>query len=62
MARIRRCLSCMEVYEDHLNSCPFCGYKEPKIWDDQLILQPGTILQGRYIVGTKREEGETDIT
>ena len=62
MEKIRRCLNCMEPYEDHRDSCPFCGYRETKEWDNQLILEPGTILQGRYIVGTAREEGETDIT
>ena len=62
MERIRRCLNCMESYEDHLDSCPFCHYKEPREWDSKLILKPGFILQERYITGTLRAEGETDLT
>ena len=62
MERIRRCLNCMESYEDHLESCPFCHYKNTTEWDSRLILKPGTILQHRYIAGTLRGEGETDLT
>ena len=52
----------MESYEDHLDSCPFCHYKNTEERGGRLILKPGTILQGRYIVGTPRGEGETDLT
>ena len=52
----------MESYEDHLESCPFCHYKNTAEWDSRLILKPGTILQHRYIAGTLRGEGETDLT
>ncbi len=62
MERIRRCLNCMELYEDHLESCPFCRYREEADWSDPMVLKPGSILQGRYIVGTMRSVGDTDLT
>ena len=52
----------MEEFQDRLDRCPSCGYQETGDWKEEGILRPGRILQGRYILGTVRREGDTDIT
>ncbi len=41
----------MDHYDDELNVCPHCGYKEDTMPDGALYLAPGTILNDRYIIG-----------
>ncbi|MCI8865540.1 MAG: hypothetical protein HFG60_09700 [Lachnospiraceae bacterium] len=54
-----RCLNCMGEHEELLPSCPYCGWKG--MWRKGDWLEPGTILQGRYILGTLRSRNEADI-
>lgn len=58
---MRRCLNCMSEYPDHDKSCPYCGFIHGVTEDGGINLQPGSILQGRYIVGTMIKARETDI-
>lgn len=59
---MRRCLNCMNEYEDrHRDTCPHCGYVEGVTLHGDVCLRPGTILQGRYIVGTARKVRDNDI-
>lgn len=58
---MRRCLNCMEEYSDQYESCPHCGFLYGADWNDGINLPPGTILQGRYIVGTVIKVRETDV-
>ena len=54
---MKRCLNCMEVYEDKFTICPYCGYMEgtpPKVASH---LIPGTIIDDRYIIGTVIDHG-----
>ena len=56
---MKRCFHCMGEYEEELQCCPVCeftGEQEKGTW-----LEPGSILQGRYIVGTCRYQKEFDI-
>lgn len=56
---MKRCFHCMEEYEDDLDCCPSClftGEQEKGSW-----LETGTILQGRYIVGTCRYQKKCDF-
>ena len=56
---MKRCLNCMEEYEEQHTVCPFCGWDgggEPGEW-----LEPGSILQGRYIIGTVRSKKPADL-
>jgi len=50
---MKRCLSCMEIYEKQLNICPHCGYCEGN--EDVLFyMQPGTVINSEnnsYIIG-----------
>ena len=45
------CMGCMEQYEDEFNVCPHCGYIEGTLPEQALHMEPGSILQERYIVG-----------
>lgn len=48
---MRRCLGCMESYDDKLDICPHCGYVEGTMPEEAIHIIPGTILHERYIVG-----------
>lgn len=59
---MRRCLNCMYEYsEGYENTCPNCGYAEGVTQDGSIYLYPGSILHGRYIVGTIRKIRDTDL-
>lgn len=49
---MKRCLNCMEEYEERYDVCPHCGYVEGTPPKEIYYLVPGTILNRRYIVGT----------
>jgi serine/threonine protein kinase len=49
----------MEEYEEEADCCPLCNYINDT--DKGMWLEPGIILQGRYIVGTCRNERESDL-
>lgn len=57
---MKRCLNCMEEYEDHLRICPWCGGGGGGK-DLPFALKAGSILQGRYIVGTCCGARDCDI-
>lgn len=52
----------MEQYEDSLTICPFCDYHENKAAQNHLHLAPGTIIQGRYILGLTLGSGGFGVT
>lgn len=56
---MKRCLNCMEEYEEQKAACPVCGWNESK--EEGEWLEPGTILSGRYILGTDRGGTLSDI-
>ena len=45
------CLGCMEKVNDKYDVCPYCGYVEGTPAKEAYHMEPGSILQGRYIVG-----------
>lgn len=49
-AELKRCYRCFELYESKYNVCPHCGHNETVPLEPQ-YLRPGTILQGRYLLG-----------
>ncbi len=57
-----RCLSCMNTYEDKTDICPHCGYVQNTKPREAYHLIPGTILQGRYIVGKVLGYGGFGVT
>ncbi len=56
---MKRCLNCMEEYDEHHQSCPLCGWNGE--WNAGECLEPGSILQGRYIVGTVHRWDSADV-
>ncbi len=54
---MNRCLNCFKEYNDELDVCPYCGAlrdMEPK---EPIDLMPGTLLNGRYIIGRQINAG-----
>ena len=47
----KRCMGCMELYEDEFSICPHCGYVEVFYSEEPIHMLPGTILYDRYIIG-----------
>lgn len=47
----RICMGCMEHYSEKYDVCPYCGYAEGTPPKEAYHLEPGTVLQGKYIVG-----------
>ncbi len=59
---MRRCLNCMSEYPDQYEDCcPRCGYVHGTTQSGSTDLAPGSILQGRYIVGTVIRSRDTDV-
>lgn len=57
-----RCLNCMEEYDESRDRCPGCDYCQGESKPGPFILEEGSILQGRYIVGTYKLIRTCDIT
>ncbi len=52
----------MEEYPDsETDTCPYCGYRDGSTQDISTALLTGTILQGRYIVGTVIKVRSVDV-
>ena len=58
----RICLGCMNGYDDRVKVCPFCGYVDGTGPKEAYHIVPGTILQGKYIVGRSIGYGGFGIT
>ena len=58
---MRLCNQCMEKLNEG-NICPHCGYDESKSQDIPYALQPGTILNGKYLIGNVLGQGGFGIT
>ena len=56
------CMGCMEQYDDHLFTCPHCGYEEGTKSNQALHIEPGNILNGRYIIGRSLGFGGFGVT
>ena len=59
---MKRCLGCMEQYDDALNVCPHCGYVCGTPAEESIHMQPGTLLHDRYIVGRVLGYGGFGVT
>ena len=54
---ITRCYSCMERFDSKYRVCPHCGQVVSETPQEPYQLAPGTILQGRYIIGNVLDYG-----
>ena len=62
---MRRCLGCMEEYEEQYNVCPHCGYAEGAMADNPLHINPGNIVKGmnsNYTIGKVLGSGSFGVT
>ena len=48
---MKRCMHCMNEFDENLNSCPYCGREYILEPNNKKHLYPGTELNGRYIAG-----------
>ena len=49
--RITQCMGCMEMYEAFDDICPYCGYINGTLPEEMYHLEPGTVLDKKYLVG-----------
>lgn len=58
----KRCFGCMREKPDELKVCPHCGYEQGTWSRKDSELEPGTILNGQYLVGKMLGKGGFGIT
>ncbi len=58
----KRCMGCMEVFDDELDVCPYCGYIVGSEPVEAVHMEPGTVLNDRYIVGKALGYGSFGVT
>lgn len=58
----KRCMGCMEEYEEELEVCPYCGYIEGSKPEVAYHIKPGEILVFRYIIGKVLGYGSFGVT
>ena len=59
---MKQCMGCMEIYQDNTNVCPYCGYVEGTQPENTLHIEPGSILNNRYIIGKVLGYGGFGVT
>lgn len=59
---MKRCLNCMEVYDEEYEVCPYCGHLRGTPPEVASHLMPGTVIAGRYIIGTVIGYGGFGVT
>ena len=59
---MKRCLNCMEIYQDEFDVCPLCGYVENTVSEIPYALPASTVIADRYIIGTVIGAGGFGIT
>lgn len=47
----KRCMGCMENYDNEYEICPHCGYVEGTPAEEAIHMDPKTLLHNRYIIG-----------
>ena len=60
--RFDRCLGCMEKLETENAVCPHCGFDITHYEEAEYALRPGTLLQGKYMIGKVLGKGGFGIT
>lgn len=58
----KRCLGCMQEYEEELEACPHCGYIYGTPAKEAYHISPGTVLSNRYLIGKVLGSGGFGIT
>lgn len=55
------CMGCMREITDTTAPCPHCGYMPGTMPDNDYVLHPYTILDGKYLVGRMLQEDDSRI-
>ena len=58
----KRCLGCMELFGDEFEICPHCGYVVGTPAEEAIHIEPGSLLNDRYIVGKVLGYGGFGVT
>ena len=58
----KRCMGCMELFDDELEVCPECGYIVGSHAEEAIHMEPGTLLRDRYIIGKVLGYGGFGVT
>ncbi len=56
------CYGCFKNVEDNYRVCPHCGFGIEEYTASERVLQPGTVLNGKYVIGKTLGEGGFGIT
>ena len=48
---MKRCMGCMENYNEQLSVCPHCGYVEGTLPDEAIHMPAGSVLANRFLIG-----------
>ena len=56
------CLGCMTELNTYSRICPYCGYDSKQKPERSYFLEPGTILNNRYVIGKSIGSGGFGIT
>lgn len=59
---MNRCYGCFEIVGDSTNRCAHCGFFVGDYAVPKWVLQPGTVLNGKYLIGKRLGEGGFGIT
>ena len=59
---VRRCMRCMHELAADQKFCPECGRPYGSVNMESFALKPGTILDGKYLVGEMLGQGGFGIT
>ena len=46
---MKKCMGCMEEFDENQTLCPHCGYEEGTMPAEVYHMEPGSILAKRYI-------------
>ena len=59
---VRRCMKCMHDLSGGIAYCPECGRAYGSVHAEPFALKPGTILNGKYLMGEMLGQGGFGIT
>lgn len=62
MTEFNRCFGCMREKQENDGPCPYCGYDIKAPQESTMYINPGTLLNNRYVIGKALGQGGFGIT
>lgn len=59
---MKRCMGCMRLIDEGNVDCPYCGYIQNSLPEDERYLRAGSVIEGRYLIGKALGSGGFGIT